>query len=240
MRMFRWLWRYNALLIAAFGTVAVIGVGLAVMGGLFSFLGRSDAPVAPPVIAKQAGEEALELRNIRRVPGARLLTGDLVTPNYEHWGVYSGRSGRADATRNIVFFELPSGDGKRLFAEDSGIVFQKDFVTADCRRLGEATTNPRGVGSESQDRAAALVLVVAEADTNRDRKIDENDLLVLGATPVGEIAWRRVAAGLAEVTFGPPTDAHCHVIARKGAGFRSIEFNAVDGIVVSDVELVLR
>jgi hypothetical protein len=237
-RLFRWLWRYNALLLAAFGTIGVIGLGLAVVGGLFDFVGRRHAPAAPPVIAKEAGEEPLELRNVRRVPGARLLTGDLVTPDYGPWRIYSGRSGRADATRNIVFFELSSGEGKRLFAEDSGIVFEREFVTADCREVARASADLEDEGESPA--AIALILVVAESDTNRDRGIDENDQLTLGVTPVGEIGWRRVAAGLAEITFGPPTDGHCHAIARKGSGFRSLEFNPLDGNVVSDVELVLR
>jgi len=119
-RLFRYVWRINAILIL----VATAGICLLAGTTLISLLGagssrRERAEAAPAVGTADAGER-LFLSDVRLVPGTSVFRGELMV--YRSGRGFSSGYGGDREIRNLLFIEDQSKEGRWLLPDHDHIL----------------------------------------------------------------------------------------------------------------------
>jgi len=133
-RVFRYLWRTNAVLIF----LSTAGVCLVAGSLVLSEVGcnarrRKAADAAPPVVANT--DEKLYLGRMQTVEGSRVLRGELLAPRRE-FGIGSGSYNNSE-TRNILYLDIGSTEARWLLPDSTRIIAEEAIVWSDTQ---EAST----------------------------------------------------------------------------------------------------
>jgi hypothetical protein len=128
-RLFRYVWRVNAVLIL----VAAAGVSFAVVTLMWSEFGGSAArsrvfDAAPPLGGSDSGER-LFLGQVALIRGTSVLRGELVS-HRSGAGISSGSGGYSE-TRNILFVDNESGVARWLLPDDDHIITEHPDVMTE-------------------------------------------------------------------------------------------------------------
>lgn len=181
---YRAIWRFNALAIAAVSSLALfVGAYAAfqIARDLFhrpyqahdiARVETKDAPGAPPKLRTD-----LSVMNFSPIRGTETLWGNLMaTQAYD----YRYSSKEASSTRNVIFYDVKSGQSRKLLANDDAIII-------DTRELRD--DDPQGTKPPK-----ALLFSFIEKDTNGDGVLNHQDGVTLalaqangeGLTRIGE------------------------------------------------------
>jgi hypothetical protein len=124
-RLFRWIWRFNAIAILLVALAAVFGIGAVVVGEIAQNRRRSAEAAAAPVV-KQADAE-LRLGVPRMIPGTDVLRADLQAVDERAPSLSSYDS---TVTHNILFIETNSGRSRWLLPSHRRIVEETNMISA--------------------------------------------------------------------------------------------------------------
>lgn len=180
-KFFPLLWRFNALVIAAAGSLALFLAAYAayyVARDIFrtAYTAQDIARVEPDAGGKAAGQPAgidtrLRATNFARITGTSLLWSPLMaTQAYD----YRFSSKEASSTRNYIFYDTATGESRKLFASDDQIIFNATHL----RRTEDA--------KDAMDAPPlALYLHVVARDANGDGLLSHDTAVVALARPDG-------------------------------------------------------
>ncbi len=162
---FRFVWRFNAVLIALVG---ILGFGLTIFGGLQLFSGERPLPV-------QATDDEVQY-NLE--PANEPLTGTgefLFTLKRSRGGLHgSYSSGRAEQDANYLAVRGDTAAGVWLFPHSGQVIWSQTNI--------QKTMPAAGPGS---DTVTAVVMTVADDDTDKDGVFTTQDRQSLYAYRVG-------------------------------------------------------
>ncbi|HEX4302909.1 MAG TPA: hypothetical protein VHZ78_08950 [Rhizomicrobium sp.] len=166
---FRFVWRFNAVLIALVG---ILGFGLTIFGGLQLFGGERPLPV-------QATADDEVQYNLE--PAIQPLTGTgevLFTLKRSRGGLRGGggsySSGRAEQDANYLVVRGDTAAGVWLFAHSGQVIWSQTDI--------QKTVPATGPGG---DTVAAVVMTVADDDTDKDGVFTTQDRQSLYVYRVG-------------------------------------------------------
>lgn len=151
MKVFRWIWRVNSVLILVSSAAVAIAVG----NLLWSELGRSRSREGSDVVPAAAGRAGPKLRLTRLAPvdGVPVLRGELLA-DAQASGFSSGPSAE---TRNILYVDTASGHARWLLPDD-------DHVITDHLEMSVEQSEP----PRSRRQLASVALVKLATDDESD------------------------------------------------------------------------
>jgi hypothetical protein len=227
--LFRWLWRFNALVIAGTGVLALVGIG-SYMISTSEFDGAAWNPDQRVLVGESASAPtgALESRMVDGVASPSHVLVAMVSNGVRR---YPGVANiRGDVVRNLVLFDRVTGQGRRLFETDAGEVGRMVSVDALCAPMREhnqfgaivismGVVDPTGTQTAPQRDTAAVVALWGPPDATTWR---------LGILTLADGNWRQVASDierLEDMRGGP--DGRCFAVVRRGGTLHSVDF-AID------------
>lgn len=231
----RWLRRYNVVLWALLGTLALI---LPVAIGVTYLVDRGYRPADSFQVAVQSEDaeeetDTLRLEIVREFSAPAHLLGALVEDNTGRGALYM--------TRNLVLYDLATGQGRRVFPNDDGHVGRYAPVTAQCTPTRPLNA-PASVTARETEAAAAAAAPppIAVGVVALWREQGETQWR-LGLMDLRDGAWREVAADVAslETLSGAPGGA-CRAILRRGDGLHAITFGFGAGDTPVDTLLAIE
>lgn len=237
---FRNLWRFNAVVFATVGLMALVyGLLLAAMISRDTMRSRNVVSVAPaspakpgqPATAEPA--ERLEPQGFSRIPGHDVMYAALASRDWMSGGYYSKE---ATNTRDYLFYDLPTSRFRRLIGRDDVLMPQITFLTrhedAISARISAAATNRVTAAPR------ALLATVIDKDSNGDGRLSSADRIdVIMADPVGRSPKTVLAAIDRLIGYALVDDATAVLFVRdENRGTRAVRVS-LDGfsIVRDDV-----
>jgi len=167
-RLFRLLWRFNALVVAGAG-LAVMAGALIVAVTLYLDQRRDEPAVRADAPAPAA--QALAFGDFSPVAG----TSVVILPLEQEVGTYGFASsgGPRSVTRNLLFVDLATGTHRWLIEGGNALISRYRTIERDA---------PRG----RKAKAIAIMAQVIDADTNGDGRLGEGDRMTVAfAKPDG-------------------------------------------------------
>lgn len=170
-KVFRYVWRIDAVLILVAAGAITFGVGAMLFAQFGASSARSREAAAGPLPHSDTADPRLFLGQASIVAGTRVMRADLLL--HEYGGGFS--SGGYSETRNILFIDPSEKSPRWLLPDDDHIITEHDDVVADA-------------GSETAKRTICTVALVKARDS--DRQTATGRLLLFGpsGTPVIEVA----------------------------------------------------
>lgn len=127
-KVFRYLWRANAVLILVAVGAITFGVGTLLLAEWGAGAARRREAAAGPLAGRVEGGEELVLGRAEAVPGTNVIRADLVS----HHGGSGFSSGGYVESRNTLFLEPGAKEARWLLADDDHIIAQSsDIVTKE-------------------------------------------------------------------------------------------------------------
>lgn len=162
--LFKWIWRFNAIAIAATVTAALLLIGREMFDEVSDY---SDPVVGRAVVNVDETDPSItETFAIGPVDFDRdtgLLRYELMREQTYNYGLRSKET--ENSTVNIGFLELATGKTRWLLPSNSGLIVREDEVL---RIITDAN------GTERTELRAKLYLVV-ESDGNNDQRLTRDD-----------------------------------------------------------------
>jgi hypothetical protein len=188
---FGWVWRFNALAIAAAAIGAIVVLGLAVAGFVASWLGRGDWRRDETGLVEHGQTETQKVKYALDrgavVEGTAYMLHSLQRYPTEPNRLPIKSSYHHDfRTVNLLLVDGANAKGRWLF---DGV---RQFIGVQNKVFDPATLG----GDDSQRRAVALIVEAVSADTNKDGEIDFGDDVAL-------IAHRFDSGARVELLTGP-------------------------------------
>lgn len=216
---FRNLWRFNALIIAA---VALMALAYGVLIGLFlvrDFVRpRHVASIAPAgttehheKAASQREAPNLSVQNFHPINGHDVMWAPLYSRDTLSATYYSKE---ATNTRDYLFYEMATGQFRRLIDRDYALASSITFLTK--------STNPsklNAIPGLSSQTTLALLVTYIDKDTNGDGRISTQDRKTVAmAGPTG-LGLRIIASDVTEfLGSNIDADGNAVVILSKSPG----------------------
>ncbi len=171
-RMFRYLWRVNAVLILVAAGAITFGVGALLVDQFGASKARSREAESGPLAGAGTSDPRLFLGQASVVPGTVFMRADLLR-HHEGGGFSSG--GYAE-TRNILFIDPSEKQARWLLPDDKHVIVERTEVATEDQEDGKSK------------RAVATVALVKAGDA--DRQTGTGALLVFGpsGTPIVQVA----------------------------------------------------
>jgi hypothetical protein len=225
---FRWIWRFNALGIAALLIVA--GFGIANM-----LFGTSITTIIGPIDQGQdddrraGGGADLQLRMAATVEGTDVILFSLGEKFFE-----GGSFARRPAVANYLFYNAKDGSSRWLFSSNSQEITEIDLVwddgtAAESQPILPSTTLPGSVGKR---RVRALAFDVRPPSGSGAKRYD----LYICRPDGSEVT--KLIDGADEVSTFTPVGADAIVIAnRRGGHAYATTFSLVDFKQVLETDL---
>jgi hypothetical protein len=179
-RLFKWLWRANAVLLACAAVLVILD---SARGEIRRFRDRYFPPeVAANMqtyVETEEGDAVLEASwrygNLRKLPG-----GDFLIPLYMLGG---SEDGRHSSLRNFVFLDAHSENCRRLLPDNTSSVFSYELLTTSDYEHSDAVLYEILDGEEisiylSRTNGEGLVEIVDNVDRYVNFVIDDDYLMV--------------------------------------------------------------
>ncbi len=160
-RFFAQVWRFNALAIAACAVIGILVGGYAVVS-LARYTVRPLVASAGAVAAAAVpSEEQLRLDGFTWLELNRYMWAPVTTIRSR--SAYSSKASDSWlSTRNYVFFNVRTGEGRQLFKSNSGVMLNVRII-----RQGDT--------HDVRSPILAILLTYADEDTNSDGRISGSD-----------------------------------------------------------------
>lgn len=215
-KLFKTLWRFNALIIAVAGVMGVI-VLLFVLYMLYQDATRTRHHNEIVNIDPKAEiEERFRMGDIDKINGS----DSVIIPLYSDQNFsleYSGKS--TVSTRNLLFTHLNNETSHWLFPNNK-------FLLAEHRLLNES-----GSWNKEQPVRAILISLVKQ-DTNEDQRLTESDRLTLALTTPEGKQYTEVLDGIDTILGYELIGQEKLVILYNRDGVGRIAYIALDGFKV--------
>ena len=190
-KLFRYLWRINAVLILVAAGSIVFGVAVLIAGEVGArTVGRREAEAGIPVAPAADSNAHLSLRRASVVDGTNFMRADL---SLDHAGKGFSSGGYSE-TRNILFIEPTKNEGRWLLPDNDHIVAENSDITEGAER--------------SAKRVIATVVLVKSAtgspETAGGRLLlfdASGQKIIEVASDVRELHLTSVSAGLLSILF---------------------------------------
>ena len=170
-KVFRLLWRINAVLILVAAGAITFGVGTLLVGQFGASLARVREAESGPLVAGTTTDPHLFLGQSSVVPGTSFMRADLLL--HRDGGGFS--SGGYAETRNVLFIDPAEKESRWLLPDDKHIIVESSDVVAN--------EDPG-----KSKRVVATVVLVKAGDG--DRQTSKGRLLLFGpsGSPIIEVA----------------------------------------------------
>ena len=170
-KVFRFLWRVNAILILVAAGAITFGAGTLLMGQVGASVARRREAESGPLAKGATTDPRLLLGQVSAVPGSSYMRADLVLPRDGEG--FSG--GGYTETRNVLFIDSAEKGARWLLPDDKHIIVGSfDVMT-----------------NEDQSKSKRMVATVALVKTSdSDRQTGKGRLLLFGpsGSPIVEVA----------------------------------------------------
>ncbi|WP_424102530.1 hypothetical protein [Moorena producens] len=183
-KFFRFVWRFNAIVIMASGLLAIAVLAFAAIEIVRSTTRDRQGMNIVNVDDDSSSSPEWELGNLREVDGTTYLMVPLYSDQSYSQSYYS-KSTRS--TRNYLFLDSETGNSKWLFAKN-------DYLIASDRFISE-TNDKENNRLESKQVIAVLYQLIKE-DTNGDGRLTNNDLLTIAFTHPKGNDYQEVLTGV--------------------------------------------
>lgn len=185
------VWRFNALVLALAGCLAVIAllIGLALFTKQFirdrtRDIERSDVVNVSPYTSgdRQAIQESYDFGSPTVIDGTNTVRLPLYSQQHYAVNAYKGKN--ANALRNLVFFNIDSEKSRWLLPNN-------DYLL-DVDSIRVAKNNP-------QSRVAGFIYTVIKADTNNDSHLTFSDNSVIAVSRPDGSDYREIIHSVEKV-----------------------------------------
>jgi len=170
-KVFRYLWRINAVLILVAAGAITFGVGTLLVGQFGASSARTREAESGPLASGGTSDPRLFLGQASVVPGSSFMRADLLL--HHDGGGFS--SGGYTETRNVLFIDPGEKDPRWLLPDDKQVIVESSDVVANEDQ------------SEPKRTVATVALVKASGG---DRQTAKGRLLMFGPSgrPIVEVA----------------------------------------------------
>jgi hypothetical protein len=172
-KLFKSLWRFNAIVIAAAGVFALISVLVTIGVLVYEFTGNRNQNKVVNIDPETETKESFRLGRIQHIEGA----GSVLVPLYSNQTfsqIYSSGSKSSRSIRNILFSNMREETNTWLLPSSKFLITQHILVGNRYR-------------AERREDVVSVFYHVVKSDTNGDKKLTSRDKLTLAlSTPEGE------------------------------------------------------
>ncbi|AOX02782.1 hypothetical protein BJP34_28055 [Moorena producens PAL-8-15-08-1] len=183
-KFFRFVWRFNAIVIMASGLLAIAVLAFAAIEIVRSTTRDRQGINIVNVDDDSSSSQEWELGNLKEVDGTTYLMVPLYSDQSYSQSYYS-KSTRS--TRNYLFLDSETGNSKWLFAKN-------DYLIASDRFISE-TNDKENNRLESKPVIAVLYQLIKQ-DTNGDGRLTNNDMLTIALTHPNGNDYQEVLSGV--------------------------------------------
>ncbi|NEP53218.1 MAG: hypothetical protein F6K65_32225 [Moorea sp. SIO3C2] len=183
-KFFRFVWRFNAIVIMASGLLAIAVLAFAAIEIVRSTTRDRQGINIVNVDDDSSSSQDWELGNLREVDGTTYLMVPLYSDQSYTQSYYS-KSTRS--TRNYLFLDSETGKSKWLFANN-------DYLIASDRLISE-TNNKTNNSGESKPVIAVLYHLIKK-DTNGDGRLTNDDSMTIAFTHYNGNDYQEVVSGV--------------------------------------------
>lgn len=197
-KVFRIVWRVNAVGIFLVVVLAVVGLSATLLSELFRSSPRAQA--APEVAPREAGKPELRLGNFMAIEGTQVARAELMELGEGSFSLKGSRS----TTRNVIFVDTSDGKSWWLLPHSDSVIAGEQEVAV----VENGTSIPLGrlysIQSEGPDRKPQTTLVFADAKGTRQITLAKGTVEIDGVfTPSREET---------RVLYRDPTGNHLVVV----------------------------
>jgi hypothetical protein len=212
---FRWIWRFNALIIFGGGIVVSLLAAWGVAQVLYQAVRPRPLPNTAAVGTASVVREQVFVGSFTAVPGTAYYSAPLSAVQDVRTESYSSSYGTkaAGSLRNLILFDSRDGATRRVLPDDSSIMTQLEFV-------------PGGLDNGQRRPARAALFLVHRADADGNRRIDAADPGDLVMAPLDRAGLVTLATGVSRLHGVRETPTGTLVaFVRTGAALRFIEID---------------
>ncbi|NEQ87560.1 MAG: hypothetical protein F6K26_48425 [Moorea sp. SIO2I5] len=183
-KFFRFVWRFNAIVIMASGLLAIAVLAFAAIEIVRSTTRERQGINILNVDDDSSSSQEWELGNLREVDGTTYLMVPLYSDQSYTQSYYS-KSTRS--TRNYLFLDSETGNSKWLFANNDYLIASDRFISG--------TNDKENNRLESKPVIAVLYQLIKQ-DTNGDGRLTNNDMLTIALTHPNGNDYQEVLTGV--------------------------------------------
>ena len=184
-RVFRYIWNFNAVMLAMGGCVGILLLLFVAYQAVTSYRPRHEPPPLAADADPDRPEQRLEIGSLTSLDGAGRVYLLLYVRD-ENSGSYSSKRGRREV-HNILFANLEDQSSRWLFPANEQRILDHRGLT--------------GQGSARRDEEAlAMFYRVAMEDTNEDGEIDELDRQSVALSDLDGQRYTEIVSGLEELS----------------------------------------
>jgi hypothetical protein len=238
---FKWLWRFNAILIAGAGILLVLAL-FAYWMNFGSFEPEEWNPDQRATVVAGGGSDDFSVQLVDDASTPEKVLAALVGDGRRRYSGSVEVPGKV--MRNLIVFDRATGAASRVFEGDSGEVGRMVSVDAQCNPIREHNSHLLGAGMtvvgalESQSQplparptAAAMVALWGLPDEQTWR---------FGVVGMADGAWREVARDVERFEdLQAAPNGRCLAIVRRDGQLHSVDFGLGADLAVRDQVLIL-
>ncbi|MGK7875737.1 MAG: hypothetical protein AB4426_21300 [Xenococcaceae cyanobacterium] len=179
-KIFRFVWRFNAIVIMLAGLLAIAVLGFAAIQIFKETMRERQRSNIVNLSDSSEVKEEWELGNLREIEGTPYLMLPLYSDQSYAQSYYS-KSARS--TRNYLFFDAETEERRWLFANNNYLIARDSFISETDYR------------SKSKTVQAILYNIIKE-DTNGDKRLTDDDLITIALTKPNGYNYKELLSGL--------------------------------------------
>jgi hypothetical protein len=160
-RVERSIWRFNGIVIAAAGVMAIIVMVFVSYKIAREVFGRRSVSSVVNVVQERTHRESLSLSRFSRIQGSSLVAAQLEAEQ-EFQSSYYSKAG--SSSRNYLFFDTSSKTSHWLLPTNSSLILTNHEILEDTSKV-----------NREERKIVALLYEVVSKDTNADGRLDFND-----------------------------------------------------------------
>jgi hypothetical protein len=165
-RFFRYLWNFNALVVAILGLLAITVLAFVAFEFYQDFVRQRGTAVVARDGSGRTTEDQLSFGRLSTAKGWPTLRIPLQSRR-PSLGISSGKA--APSTRNFLFHDLNTGESRWLFPTHDQLIHHHRPLTV-------------AKGGETEDFVLALYYEIVKDDTNDDGRLGTGDRIVIALT----------------------------------------------------------
>ncbi|EGJ35684.1 MULTISPECIES: hypothetical protein [Moorena] len=183
-KFFRFVWRFNAIVIMATGLLAIAVLAFAAIEIVKSTTRERQGINIVNVNDDSSSSQEWELGNLREVDGTTYLMVPLYSDQSYTQSYYS-KSTRS--TINYLFLDSETGKSKWIFANNDYLITSDSFISE---------TNDRANNRVESKPVIAVLYHLIKQDTNGDGRLTNNDMLTIAFTHYNGNDYQEVVSGV--------------------------------------------
>ena len=176
---FRFVWRFNALVIMIAGLLTIVVLGLGA-SQIFGDMTRRQKRNIVNIDNNNIVKEKWEFGNLQEIEG----TSYVIVPLYSDQSyAQSYYSKSTNSIRNYLFIDEETGKSEFLFPHNNFLINNKSFIF-------DKIANNQGKNIQ------AIIYNLIKEDTNNDKRLTNSDLLTMALSKSSGNGYKEVLTGL--------------------------------------------